>query len=482
MGKSSGSQTTTVKNELSPEQRKIMKAEMGVYMPNGEFVDRPQFNAERDLQAGQERVAGFNDDQQTAFQATRDNAFSHLPSMQSATNLATQAGATPIGQHVGNQPTVGSIGYDGSTAGQKAALGSGWSTNPDGSASFADFGTGVQQFMNPYIDTVVNRGLDEMGRQRDISQNNIDAQADQYNAFGGSRHGIATGATNEGYARQMGDYLADQLGAGYNAATQQYNTAFDQGMKTLGYNQGVDAQRFSQDMDVNRFNANANNQNFTQLMQTMAHNQGVDESNINNWQSTSQLISQLAGETQRMTSEGVNALGNVGAMRQAQDQAERDMAYDEMMNNMTWDAQLGQMISGFTPAASQTQTTSSSRSGSSIWGTVGSAFLQALPMMLSDERLKTDVKDVDPEKVLKDISKLRPKDYAYTKDAQETYGVPERRHGHMAHEYAEAFGEKPKEFADGFAGIDIGDELGKLMIAVQGLEARTRPKSRKEAA
>lgn len=75
-----------------------------------------------------------------------------------------------------------------------------------------------QQFMNPYIDDVINRGQQDLMRQQQMAFNTLDAQADAANAYGGSRHGIARGLLGGEYARMGGDLAAQQRLAGFNAA------------------------------------------------------------------------------------------------------------------------------------------------------------------------------------------------------------------------------------------------------------------------
>lgn len=75
-----------------------------------------------------------------------------------------------------------------------------------------------QQFMNPYIDDVINRSQQDLMRQQQMAYNTLDAQADAANAYGGSRHGIAKGLLGGEFARMGGDLAAQQRLAGFNTA------------------------------------------------------------------------------------------------------------------------------------------------------------------------------------------------------------------------------------------------------------------------
>lgn len=75
-----------------------------------------------------------------------------------------------------------------------------------------------QQFMNPYVDDVINRSQQDLMRQQQMAYNTLDAQADAANAYGGSRHGIARGLLGGEFARIGGDLAAQQRLAGFNAA------------------------------------------------------------------------------------------------------------------------------------------------------------------------------------------------------------------------------------------------------------------------
>jgi len=69
---------------------------------------------------------------------------------------------------------------------------------------------GIDQYMNPYTQGVIDTSLADMERQRMMQQQQIGAQAASAGAFGGSRQGLVEAETNRGFAEQ-GGMLASQL-------------------------------------------------------------------------------------------------------------------------------------------------------------------------------------------------------------------------------------------------------------------------------
>lgn len=421
MGKGSQSSTTTVKQELSPEQRQIMQSTMDRYMPGGKFGDKPQFNPSEHRWMGEQRNAAFTPDQQAAFEATRRTAFEHRPAMEwSARAAVNSAGPT----------------------GQKMGLGRGWSTGANGTANFRDWNSGTaSDYMNPYKQNVVDTGLEEFRRAHDVQQLDVNDAAMKAGAFGGSRHGVQAAETTEGFGRQMRGFMADTLDKGYQQARGEYDSDRAFGQDAVGWNKKV------------------------------------DDDNMARLSSASDRVAGLAKQNQELNGQAINAIGSVGDAVQDRDQRILDSSYDELMNKYLWSAQLGQMLSGFTPPPTTTQTQRTS-GGGSIWGSIGSAALggltKMLPMMMSDENAKENVEEVDPEEALKSLRKLANKGmyaFDYNDDAK-SKGAPEgRRTGFMAQDYAEATGKENPEI-NGYQHVDVMEALGRLTHAVVALDRK----------
>jgi len=425
VGKGSQSSETTVKQELSPEQRKIMQSTMNQYMPSGQFSDKPTFNPSQ-TQAGENRIAAFTPDQLKAFDLARTTALDHVPNMNWATQTAKNSAA----------PT-----------GQKIALGQGWTTNADGSAKFNDWNTStISQYMNPYQQNVIDAGIGEMNTQYDkmqLANNNAAAEA---GAFGGSRHGVLGSGTADAYQKNLNSFLANTLNQGYTQARSDYDSDRSYGQEAIGWNKKV------------------------------------EDDNMARMTSAADQVAKLAAANQDLTGKGINQIGAVGDAIQGRKQSVLDTSYEDMMNDYLWSAQPGQMLSGFTPAATTTQTQKTGGAGS-IWGSVGSAALgsiaQALPMMLSDEDTKEKIEEADPEKALASIRKLAGRGlytYEYKKDAQENMGAPcGPRTGFMAQDYAKATG-KPNPKIGGHEHVDSMELLGRLVQSVAALDKKVSGK------
>ena len=76
----------------------------------------------------------------------------------------------------------------------------------------------VGAFNNPYQDEVVGTIQDDIERQRQMTMNNIGAQAQAAGAYGGSRQGILEGTTNAEFGRRAANALAPIRMQGYNTA------------------------------------------------------------------------------------------------------------------------------------------------------------------------------------------------------------------------------------------------------------------------
>jgi hypothetical protein len=79
--------------------------------------------------------------------------------------------------------------------------------------------------------------------------------------------------------------------------------------------------------------------------------------------------------------------------------------------------------------------------------------------------------------VLGAFASLPSKTYTYTDEAREYF--PEltadgERTGFMAQDYEEAFDGEGVKDLDGVKAMDVPNVIGKLVVAVKGLEARTR--------
>ena len=91
----------------------------------------------------------------------------------------------------------------------------------------------------PATQDFIQRTQDNMMRQQQMQQNQLDAQAGQAGAFGGSRHGVAQGMMVDDYSRRMADMAAQQ-----NLQAQQ------QAMRAASGLAGVGGQAFGMGQNV----------------------------------------------------------------------------------------------------------------------------------------------------------------------------------------------------------------------------------------
>lgn len=75
-----------------------------------------------------------------------------------------------------------------------------------------------QQFMNPYVDDVINQTQQDIERQRKMAINQNSANAMGQNAYGGSRSALVDSLTNAEYDRNSQNMAAQQRLAAFNAA------------------------------------------------------------------------------------------------------------------------------------------------------------------------------------------------------------------------------------------------------------------------
>lgn len=81
-------------------------------------------------------------------------------------------------------------------------------------------GANLSQYQNPFQQQVIDRTMTNMDRARQMTQNNIGAQATSQGAFGGSRHGLVEAENNRNFANASADMAARMNMQGFNNAQQ----------------------------------------------------------------------------------------------------------------------------------------------------------------------------------------------------------------------------------------------------------------------
>lgn len=109
----------------------------------------------------------------------------------------------------------------------------------------------AQQYMSPYMQSVVDIQQREAQRQADIAGTQRGAQAVKSGAFGGSRQAILDAEAARNLATQKGDIQAQGLQSAYGQAQQQYNADQAQRMQAALANQGMGYNVGSQNLAAN---------------------------------------------------------------------------------------------------------------------------------------------------------------------------------------------------------------------------------------
>jgi len=157
-----------------------------------------------------------------------------------------------------------------------------------GSAPTAPVGpTGVAaQYMNPYLQSVLNPQLDELRRQNDITNMGANAKLTQAGAFGGGRQAIMNAENNRNLMMEQNKTVGQGYANAYDKAMQQYNTEQGQakGLAELMAQQGASQRGIEQEgitADLNEFNAQRDYpQKMLQFQQSML--QGLPVQSVQN--------------------------------------------------------------------------------------------------------------------------------------------------------------------------------------------------------
>jgi len=206
-------------------------------------------------------------------------------------------------------------------------------------------------YMNPYMQNVVDIQQREASRASDIQRNVNQAQAVGQGAFGGSRSAIVEAERQRNLGTQLGDIQAQGLNAAYNQAQQQFNTEHQLGEQSRQYEAGLGLQGLQTQAQAAGQLGLIGNQNYQQ-------NMGIN-----------QLQSQYGMQQQGMTQQGM------------------DLAYQDFLNQQNYPGQqltnyaniLGQGLRGVGTSTS-TSTSPAPSFGSQLLG-AGTALYGASKML-----------------------------------------------------------------------------------------------------
>ena len=185
----------------------------------------------------------------------------------------------------------------------------------------------AQQYMSPYMQSVVDVQQREAQRQADIAGTQRNAQAVGAGAYGGSRQAIMDAEAARNLATQKGDIQAQGLQSAYGQAQQQYNADQAQRMQAAlanqntGYNVG--AQNLQSMLGVQQLGSGQN-------LQAQLANQAARQQTQQLGEQSKQFGAGLGLQGLQAAMQGYQNLGTVG-----------QNLYGQNISNINTQAQLG---------------------------------------------------------------------------------------------------------------------------------------------
>jgi len=177
----------------------------------------------------------------------------------------------------------------------------------------------MQKYMNPYTQAVTDQSLKDLERSRQLQQQQTSAQATAARAFGGSRQGIAEAETNRAYGENAARLVAQQNAEAFRNAQQASEADLTRSMTAQQLNQAQDAATTQQSLALSGQLGLANQQaaleasraNQTTGLQASQSNQATNlQSQLSN-----QNMDWNVGQMNTMNQQAVN-LANQGATNQ----------------------------------------------------------------------------------------------------------------------------------------------------------------------
>jgi hypothetical protein len=150
----------------------------------------------------------------------QSNVFQGLGNLAFPTNLGQSFSSTSAYQPPSFGPGATGAVSPGTTGG------TGGMTQPTGPTGIAS------QYMNPYLQAVLDPQLAELRRQNDITNMNTNAKLTGQGAFGGGRQAIMNAENNRNLMQEMNKTVGTGYANAYDKAMQQFNTEQGQA-KTL---------------------------------------------------------------------------------------------------------------------------------------------------------------------------------------------------------------------------------------------------------
>ena len=177
----------------------------------------------------------------------------------------------------------------------------------------------VSEYFNPYEDAAVQQALSDIGRQGDIAQNQLSAQAVGAGAFGGSRQGLQSAELGRNVLEQQGRTASGMRQAGFQNAMQQSMAGFADQQRRAQAESQFGAQVGQQAFEDQQRRAQAQAQFGTQVgQQSFEDQQRRAQAESQFGTQTGQQAFEQARQRQLALGQGLGSLGGQQAGAQAQ--------------------------------------------------------------------------------------------------------------------------------------------------------------------
>ena len=321
-----------------------------------------------------QQLAALSPEQQAAITASTQGVGAYQPYLQAGSEAIGQGigavgtGLETMGSALGQLPAAQQGYRDQQNAMLQAqALGQAGTQQAQAMTAGADYGfdpTSYQQYMDPYMNDVIQQQYQDIQRQGDIAKQGANAQAVGSGAFGGSRQGIQQAEINRNVLDQQARTGSQLRSAGFqqasglaqqaasNQAQQQLAQAQQYGQQAgqLGQQGMQGAQGYGQ--------AAAGLGNLAQLTGQIGQSTGQLGQTVGQLGASTAGIGQLG---QAMGVQDINTLMGAGALSQGQTQKGYDVTRaNELAQQALPYQQVGFMSDLFrgVPALQQTYSTS----------------------------------------------------------------------------------------------------------------------------
>ena len=165
---------------------------------------------------------------------------------------------------------------------------------------------GINTYMNPYTQQVIDTSMADLERQRQMQQNQLGAQASAAGAFGGSRQGVAEAETNRAFAQQGGQLASQLRQQGFNTALGASQQDVANRMQAAIANQGAGFQAANLGLNASNQLGNLSQQGFNmgQSIGNQQWQQGLFQQGLNQ-----DLINAIRGQYGGFTGSPATGLG-----------------------------------------------------------------------------------------------------------------------------------------------------------------------------